>query len=180
MSKKVDAVFVRANLSRDHGKLLQAFEMSEDEREDRPRRPLNDLEISELRGAAIGYWKGWTFLIHPHAAFALVPTSDKLPDPSDTARRLGALAPESFAVWTDEATRSSAFGLLRGGRWARIRSFANGEVGAEAGKPLPFELRSGDLDFRGWPQAASVDLLGVDMMHLLESDILTATVHAPW
>ena len=178
---EIDVVFVRANLSRNHAALLDAFEMTEDTADERPRRPLNDLRLSELRGAAIGYWKGWTFMVHPHAGFALLPSEfEGTPEPSDQARRLGEIAPESFAVWTDPGTQSSAFGLLRGGRWARIRTYSKGVIAAEAGKPLPFELRAGDLDHAGWPRAATRDLLGVELAHILESDILSATIHAPW
>lgn len=177
---ELDVVFVRANLSRNHGALLDAFEMSQDTSEAPPRRPLDDLRLSELRGAAIGYWKGWTFLVHPHAAFALLPTSfEGSPEPSDQAQRLGTLAPESFAVWTDPGTKSSAFGLLRGGRWARLRAYSKGNMSAEFGKPLPFE-RDSDLDHAEWPRAATRHLLGVELRHLLESDILSATIHAPW
>ncbi len=177
---EIDVVFTRANLSRNHAALLDAFEMSEDTSDERPRRPLNDLRLSELRGAAVGYYKGWSFLVHPHAAFALVPSSfEGAPEPSDQARRLGELAPESFALWTDPSTQSSAFGLLRGGRWARVRVYSKGSVTAEFGKPLPFE-RDSDLDHGAWPRAATRHLLGVELAHILESDILSATVHAPW
>ncbi|MEM9075187.1 MAG: hypothetical protein AAGE52_42205 [Myxococcota bacterium] len=180
MNRKIDVVFVRSNLSRDHARLLKAFEMEEDPSNDRPRRPLDGIRITELRGAAVGYWAGWTFVIHSHAAFSLVPSAIDA-EFSDTARRLTELSDEAFALWTMPTSQASGFALLRRGGWARVRRFENNEVVADGGRPLPFELRDeGDIDFEGWPRAASKALLGVDVVHLLDNHILSATIHAPW
>ncbi len=177
---KRDAIFVRGNLSRDHGTLLGALEMSADALSAAPRRPFEDVSIEVLRGAAVGYWKGWTFVVHPTAAFSLVPSE---PDSglSATARRLAALSEEVFALWTMPSRRASGFASLRRGAWARMRTYDEGEIRLDAGRPLPFELRDeGGIDWEGWPRAASRSLLGVEAGDLLDSPVLTATIHAPW
>lgn len=179
-SAKRDAVFVRGNFSRDHAALLAALEMSADALASAPRRPLEDVSLEALRGAAVAYWKGWTFVVHPTAALSLVPSK---PDPelSPAARRLAALSDEVFALWTMPSGQASGFAALRRGGWARLRTYERGEVRLDAGRPLPFELRDeGGIDWEGWPRAASKSFLGVDASYLLDSPVLTATIHAPW
>ncbi len=179
-SAKRDAIFVRGNFSRDHAALLGALQISADALSVAPRRPLEDVSLVVLRGAAVAYWKGWTFVVHPTAAFSLVPSKAGA-EVSATARRLAELSEEVLALWTMPSRRASGFASLRRGAWARLRSYDEGEVRLDAGRPLPFELRDeGGIDWEGWPRAASKSLLGVDASHLLDSPMLTATIHAPW
>ncbi len=172
----LDAIFVAGNFSRDHEALLGALEMTADASHGSVRTPCSMVSLRDLRGPAIGYWNGWTFLLHPHGAFSLLPNdNDTL---SDSAARLSDLSPESFAFWVRSASKTSSFGLLRSGAWVRRRSFGGASI--DAGRALPVEHRRDDWDFESWPRGVTTALLGTDGLTLLRSDILTVTHHAPW